>query len=229
MELNEELAYLAGALRDGTVIIRHGYDYEVRLAQKSYEWLEFIDGIFKRNFGKGGVIYDEKRGASRLYYVLRIFDKKLVEELVELFNIKTPQTMWETPHLIKNASIELVIHYVRGFFDAEGGLPRDPAHAKQYYISFDQANLEALTFIRDKLIQLGYRPTRITKTGGVWQFRLTRRRDIARFRNEIGSWHPEKKKRLDLLYVSLEETPFFSPRFTSYTSSLSVHPAPASP
>jgi hypothetical protein len=50
---------------------------------------------------------------------------------------------------------------------------------------------------------MGYRPTRITKTGGVWQFRLTRRADIMRFRNEIGSWHPEKKRRLDLLYASL--------------------------
>ena len=71
-------------------------------------------------------------------------------------------------------------------------------------VSFDQANLEALAFVRDKLMQMGYRPTRITRTGNIWQFRLTRREDIMRFKNEIGSWHPEKKRRLDLLYVSLE-------------------------
>ncbi len=206
--MNEELAYLAGALRDGTVIIRSGYDYEVKLAQKNYEWLELINGIFKRNFGKGGLIYRERRrsasGVIRMYYILRIFDKKVVDELMKLFDIVTPQTRWGTPTVIKYAGIDLVSHYVRGFFDAEGGLPRDPIHAKQHYVSFDQANLEALAFVRDKLMQMGYRPTRITRTGNIWQFRLTRREDIMRFKNEIGSWHPEKKRRLDLLYVSLE-------------------------
>lgn len=82
-------------------------------------------------------------------------------------------------------------------------MPKDPTRAKQRYISFDQANLDALAFIRSQLAQMSYRPTRITKTGGVWQFRLTRRADIMRFRNEIGSWHPEKKRRLDLLCTSL--------------------------
>jgi hypothetical protein len=190
------------------VIIRSGYDYEVKLAQKNYEWLELINGIFKRNFGKGGLIYRERRrsasGVIRMYYILRIFDKKVVDELMKLFGIVTPQTRWGTPTVIKYAGIDLVSHYVRGFFDAEGGLPRDPIHAKQHYVSFDQANLEALAFVRDKLMQIGYRPTRITRTGNIWQFRLTRREDIMRFKNEIGSWHPEKKRRLDLLYVSLE-------------------------
>ena len=205
--LNGELAYLAGALRDGTVVIRSGYDYEIRLAQKSREWLKVLNGLFARIFGRSGAIYREKRrgasGAVRTYYVLRIFDKRVVSELIRLFDIATPQTRWGTPDIIRRAGADIVKHYVRGFFDAEGGLPKDPTRAKQHYISFDQANLDALAFIRSQLAQMSYRPTRITKTGGVWQFRLTRRADIMRFRNEIGSWHPEKKQRLDLLYASL--------------------------
>lgn len=116
--LNGELAYLAGALRDGTVVIRSGYDYEVRLAQKSREWLEVLSGLFARNFERSGSIYREKRrgasGAVRTYYVLRIFDKRIVGELIRLFDIATPQTRWGTPDIIRRAGADIVKHYVRG-------------------------------------------------------------------------------------------------------------------
>jgi len=60
-----------------------------------------INGIFKRNFRKGGLIYRERRrsasGVIRMYYILRIFDKKVVNELMKLFDIVTPQTRWELP------------------------------------------------------------------------------------------------------------------------------------
>ena len=64
-------------------------------------------------------------------------------------------------------------------------------------------NKESLEFIRRQLIKLGFRPTNITYTGKVWQFRITRYRDILKFYNEIGSSHHGKKARLEKMFARI--------------------------
>ena len=91
---------------------------------------------------------------------------------------------------------EGLIFYIRGFCDAEGGLPKDPISAKQKYLSFDQKNKELLVFIRNILITFGFRPTNLTYTSSVWQFRLTRKEDIKKFYIKFSSCHPDKYSRL---------------------------------
>ncbi|MEM2272428.1 MAG: hypothetical protein QXP56_07170 [Archaeoglobaceae archaeon] len=37
--MNERIAYLLGALRDATVDLREGKNYEIKIAQKNKKWL----------------------------------------------------------------------------------------------------------------------------------------------------------------------------------------------
>jgi len=50
---------------------------------------------------------------------------------------------------------------------------------------------------------MGYKPTNITKCSGAHEFRITRKAHMRRFCNEIGSWHPEKKERMQRLLVKI--------------------------
>ena len=50
--MNTKIAYLLGAMRDATVDIREGKNYEVKVSQKNREWLQLIQGIFEKEFGK---------------------------------------------------------------------------------------------------------------------------------------------------------------------------------
>ena len=192
------MAYLLGALRDASIDIRKGKNYEVKIAQKNRKWLEILQTIIERKFGYKGKITKHQKN----YHILRITRKTVVERIVAIAEITTPQSQWNTPTIIKKQPLEIQKEYIKGFFDAEGGLPRNPKKWK--YISFDQKAKEPLEFVRNVLIKLGFKPTNLTLTSGVWQFRLTRKNDIINFDIKIGSLHPEKIKKLHLLTLAVK-------------------------
>ena len=192
-KIDKETAYLLGALRDASVDVRKGKNYEIKIAQKNRKWLEILQKIISKKFGYEGKI-TKHRGN---YYILRITRKTVVEKIIELAEITTPQSRWNTPVIIKKQPLEIQKEYVKGFFDAEGGLPKNPKKWK--YISFDQKIKEPLEFVRSILLKLGFKPTNLTLTSNVWQFRLTRKNDIINFTLQIGSLHPDKIKKLHLL------------------------------
>jgi intein-encoded DNA endonuclease-like protein len=114
--------------------------------------------------------------------------------------MRVPQETWDTPSLLSRTSDLAKLDYVRGFWDAEGGLPQT---TKQTYISFDQKNRCALEFIRNILSTAGFHPTNITLTGQCWQFRITRKNELARYFREIGTSHPEKHGRFRKMLKAL--------------------------
>ena len=195
MQIEREVAYLLGAMRDSTIDFREGKNYEIKIAQKNSEWLTVLQDIFLRHFGNAGKITKHVNNTA----ILRVNGKEIVRKLLELSEMKIPQENWDTPNIIKKQRSEIQMHYVRGFFDAEGGLPKNPATATQRYISFSQKNRESLEFIRDFLLGRGYKPTNITFCGGVWEFRLTRKINLVKFSQEIGSLHSDKRQRLSVL------------------------------
>ena len=176
-EIDKDLAYLLGALRDASVDIRERKNYEIKIAQKNKEWLQKLQSIIKQKFGYKGKI--TRHGKN--YYILRITQKRVVEKIMQLAEIKIPQILWNTPAIIKGQPLDVQKEYLKGFFDAEAGLPGNPKKWK--YIS-----------IREVLIKLKFKPTNLTWTSGVWQFRLTRKADIINFIEKIGSFHPDKIK-----------------------------------
>lgn len=190
----EDLAYLFGALRDGSIDIRKGKNYEIKIAQKHNDWLKIIKNIIDKNFN---TVSNINNG------LVRVTRKKVVSEMIRLSDMEVPQINWNTPSMIKKSNSDrIIISYIRGFWDSEGGLPKHPEKTKkasERYISFHQKNKEALTFIRDKLINFGFNPTKITFCGKVFEFRICRKKEILRFYKEIGTWHPEKEKRLKKL------------------------------
>ena len=171
MKLHPEIAYLLGALRDSTIDVRKAKNYEIKIAQKETKWLFVVQKIFLNHFGVEGKITQHTKDAK----ILRINGKEIVNKIIEISQMKIPQENWNTPDIIKNQDISVQLEYVKGFFDAEGGLPRDPQKASQKYICFGQKNKESIEFVRNVLIRNGFNPTNLTRCGGVWEFRLTRK------------------------------------------------------
>ncbi len=191
-KIKPDVSYLAGALRDGTVDTRIGKNYEIKIGQKEEKWLsETLKPIIENNFNVRVTVKNN---------LLRVTNKKFVFRIIELFKFKTKG--WNTPEVIKQLSLEERKPYIMGFWDAEGGLPKNPKkckRAEQTYISFHQKELEPLEFIQKTLQDLGFITTNMTKCKGAFEFRITRKNEILRFIKEIGTKHPDKQKRLNEL------------------------------
>ncbi len=182
-------------MRDSTIDARKGKNYEIKIAQKEARWLFVIQRIFLKHFGVEGKITQHSEGAR----ILRIGGKDIVNKIIGISQMKIPQENWNTPDVIKNQSNSVQLEYVKGFFDAEGGLPKDPENASQKYICFGQKNKESLEFVRNILIKNGFNPTNLTRCGGVWEFRVTRKAEMVKFASKIGSLHADKQRKLKIL------------------------------
>ncbi len=158
--------YLLGALHDGTV-----RKLTYRIVQKDREYIEFlVKGI--QNLGQKAWMY--KEGKNRQLYVVE-FSKPFLKDAVI-------------------ASIKDKIDYIRGYFDTEGGVSRDPK--VRYYIYFAQKNLKDLKELRKYLIELGincgiiHNPSKKVDPN-YWRFFISIK-SYEKFAELIGSWHPIK-------------------------------------
>jgi hypothetical protein len=170
-------AYLLGAAGDGTFNRLHR---TFRFAQKEREWLARLQELLK-SLQHRSWIYRE--GKARQLHVLETSATFLRERAVTLrFETRAEQ-----------------IAYVRGYFDAEGGVPSDPN--APFYVQFVQKDRESLTYVRMILEQLGiqcgvlHNPSRQADPD-YWRF-FVRRGAHQRFIQTIGSWHPRKALRLN--------------------------------
>lgn len=164
-------AYFLGALHDATFSKNKRY----RFSQKGTEWLEFLQKLLKE-IGYNSWIY--KEGSNRDVYVL----ETLASFLDFSFN----------PRKLSNTDEK--IGYVRGFFDAEGGIPHK--NKDLFYIQLVQKNKQKLTDIKKILSELNINAGKIHNPSrridpDLWRmYILSNSRD--RFVKIIGSWHPKK-------------------------------------
>jgi hypothetical protein len=166
-------SYLFGAAHDATISSRHG---TVRFGQADVEWLDVLRLLIEKQ-GQKAWMYRE--GSTRSFWVLETSAKWLMQK----------------PSF---SSREERCAYVRGYFDAEGGIPRDVA--ARFYIQFvqkDRADIARLQAILEgEGIACGklHRPTRKTDHP-VWRFYVAAgsQRD---FVSRVGSWHPRKRNLL---------------------------------
>ncbi len=159
-------AYLLGALHDGTV-----RKLTYRIVQKDREYIEFLTKEVQK-LGQKAWMYQE--GKTRQLYVVE-FSKSFLKNFV----IRSQQDK---------------IDYIRGYFDAEGGVSRSPT--VRYYLYFAQKNLEDLEQVREYLIELGIKCGLIHNPSkkvdpNYWRF-FIRIQSYGRFARIIGSWHPIK-------------------------------------
>ncbi len=166
-------AYLLGALHDGTV-----RKLTYRIVQKDLEYIEFLTKEIK-NLGQNAWMY--KEGKTRQLYVVE-FSRNFLKDFVL-------QTMQDK------------IDYIRGYFDAEGGVSRDPK--VRYYLYFAQKNLKDLEQVKGFLEELGissgvmHNPSKRVDPN-YWRFFISVK-SYEKFAQQVGSWHPVKQKYLRMM------------------------------
>jgi len=168
-------AYLLGALHDGTFSSNKRF----RISQKGTEWLKFLRRLL-RKIGYNSWIY--KEGSERKVYVL--------ETLANFLDFKFNPLRLKSKEEMKS--------YIRGFFDAEGGIPRDSK--ARFYIQLvqnDKEKLEKLKILLNDLrIKTGkiHNPSRSVDPD-YWRMYVLAESQI-KFIQEVDSWHPRKIKTL---------------------------------
>lgn len=161
-------AYLLGVLHDGT-IRRLTY----RIVAKDQEFISFLaTGI--KSLGHNAWTY--KEGKDRQLYVVE-FSKSLLKD----FEIANAQDK---------------IDYIRGYFDAEGGISRNPN--VRYYIYFAQKDFSDLEQVKKYLEDFGikcgltHNPSKRADPE-YWRFFISAK-SYEKFAELIGSWHPIKSQ-----------------------------------
>lgn len=166
----EIIAYLHGAMHDASL----NKGKRIRFAQKNKQWLETIQQLLKR-INCNSWIY--KEGRNRNVYVL----ETLCADLDFAFNPCCLNTIKEK------------ISYVRGFFDAEGGIPLNDG---RFYIQLVQKNFEKMAYLKNFLesINIGcgkiHNPSRKVDPD-YWRI-FIRAKDHQKFVKTVSSYHPAK-------------------------------------
>jgi len=168
-------AYLLGALHDGTFSSNKRF----RISQIGTDWLKILQGFF-RKLGYNSWIY--KEGKHRKVYVL--------ETLADFLDFNFNPLEMEKE--------EEKIGYIRGFFDAEGGIPKD--EKARFYIQLVQNDKEKLIKIKKLLNDLKIETGKIHNPSqfidpDYWRMYILAKSHQA-FLIKIGSWHPRKIKTL---------------------------------
>ena len=166
-------AYLLGTLHDGT----YSSNCRFRIAQKGAAWLKILKRLFKY-LGQNSWIYRE--GKNRSVYVL----ETLASWLDFGFN----------PLRLKTTSERR--GYIRGFFDAEGGIPR--RRSDRFYIQLVQKDKVKISRIKGMLNKMKISSGKIHNPSvrvdpDYWRIFILAR-SHQNFIKKIGSWHPRKRK-----------------------------------
>ncbi len=168
----EILAYLNGSLHDASL----NKNRRIRFAQKEIRWLEMLKVLLKE-IGYNSWIY--KEGKNRNVFILETLCKELDFRL-------NPLSL-ETDAEKKS--------YIRGFFDAEGGIPHKSG---RFYIQLVQKNYEKISAIKKILADLRILSGKIHNPSkdvdpDYWRIFILAKSHNA-FAKSIFSWHPIKAK-----------------------------------
>lgn len=153
-------------MHDGTI---HGST--VRISQKEETYVKMVRELIS---SAGGRAWIYREGRMRSLYVVEFSHSFLASHTL--------------------VSREDLINYARGFFDAEGGVPRDAERAP--YLYFAQKNRAELESLREILERLGIRCGTMHRPSAradpdYWRF-YVRRESHFRFASVVGSYHPRK-------------------------------------
>jgi len=165
-------AYLFGAMHDGWI---RKSDHRYRITQKGTAWQQVIKSLLA-NMGYKSWIYQE--GKYRDVYVL--------ESVATIF-----RGLFD-PYKLEDQEEKKA--YIRGFFDAEGGIPRQLNSKK--YIQLAQKDKNKIILLKKWLSELNIATGKIHNPSkrvdpDYWRMYVNRS-SILDFVSTIGSWHPRK-------------------------------------
>lgn len=180
-----ELAELIGILLgDGSVMKYFAKIYLNRVADKGYE--EYVTNLSRKLFGESVVTcYDVPNDGTMNVQISSI------EVRDYLRNIGFDPKIREIPKWILEND-DFIKACIRGLFDTEGSVGVKYFKGKKGNYIYKQltvtnTNKNILQFVEKYLILYGYKPTRGSKTN----IYVSNRKDIARYREEIGSSNPK--------------------------------------
>ena len=172
----EIIAYFHGASGDATYSKLHK---TWRFSQSDRRWLLRLQDLLKQ-IGYKSWMYRE--GKKRKVSVLETTAKFLSRKFGPIDILTQAER----------------IAFVRGFFDAEGGVPR--SLSERFYVQFSQKKLKELSNVREILEEIGVRCGKVHNPSikvdpEYWRF-FVRAQSYRAFITTIGSWHPRKEKLL---------------------------------
>lgn len=195
---NETVAYLVGALRDGSVFYdKASRNYFTMYYQKHREWLEdSIGPRLEKEFDKPFKIEEYTPG----HYRLKLSSKDMYTMWKERFSFPEDgegQGTWTVPKEIKESNTHVQACYIRGVFDTEGDV--SPVSSKTPYVGISQKNETFLNELKDMLSDMDIHAGKIhiiDEKSGTQRFAISDRQSLQRFITIIGTEHPVKAKDL---------------------------------
>lgn len=199
-ELNEDLGYIIGFFQgDGHLKkenIKGFQEYSIYFYDASKKILNKINDLLYKEFNVKGNIYFQK-GKWRSWFTLRLSSKPIYLFFKDILNLKRGKKVREieTPEIIKNSDSSIQLSFIKGFFDAEGGVGETK---KNPWMDMGQASKDApceiLSWIKNKLDENGIilSEARRTKNQEFFRIRTAKRETIKKFFEIVSSEHPEK-------------------------------------
>jgi hypothetical protein len=179
-------SYLTGALHDGSLTTGH----RVKYFQRNKAWITQVikpslETTYNITFGPKAVYWDTTK------WVLHFGNQLVWKDL----SIRRQRNLKQLPR-------ETVIPYIRAFWDTDGGCPRYPASERKLYIDFTQKETLTLKTVKEILNQYGIITGNIRKSerkpsGDIHRFAITGKLGMLLFIDNISSWHPTKRPRLE--------------------------------
>jgi len=170
-------AYLQGALRDGTYSALHNTH---RFCQSREDWLDVL-GMALSMLGHRSWKYRE--GRKRALWVLETTAKFLDLDFDPTPLIGTPNGLL----------------YVRGYFDADGGMPKDAG--ARMYVQLCQKNKASIEMVATILgswkVECGRVHNPSVRADPNYSRVFVRSRSHESFMRLVGSWHPAKRHQIN--------------------------------
>lgn len=196
-ELSPQLAYLLGAMRDGSLIKSKGKHW-VRLYDSAHSrWIENVQKIFEQ-------IFEIK---LHIRYQKHIQEKYLdvsSKPLYHMINIMVDGKLHKSvPKIIQNSRLEIQKAYISGFFDAEGHVPSEKVKNKRFRVTFTQKDESALRFIISVLEkELEIKCSSISN----YSFAIYGESMVKKFHHNFRLLNPTKSERLEKMSTSVSKS-----------------------
>lgn len=212
--ITPKLSYFIGYLHSGGYIGSDKNTYG--FADEYIKHLISINKLNKELFGNKGTIrmicsdickkptpYLEIRQYVVNSYLHKVFDISRGKKR----NLKIPKLFYLNKELLR--------WYIRGLFDGDGTLPKNPKTTKQLFIDLTLKEKELIIEIKRILIEIFRIKTldiyeRKKKSpssnyiSSTWEIRIRKHEDIKKFLKEIGFYHYDKAKRAKKVLNMLE-------------------------
>ena len=206
-EIGSNLSYLIGFFQgDGHMkkkSTKSFQEHSLYFYEADKKMLEKINDLLYELFNVKGNIYYQSNSTGS-WYSLRLSSKPVYLFFEKVLGLKSGKKVREvnTPDIIKKVQFDTQLSFIRGFFDAEGGVGET---YKNPWLEIGQASKdfpsEILVWIQNKLCELNIFLTKPQKSANQDYFRLrTSNRDtINKFFKAISSYHPKKLNRFETI------------------------------